>query len=76
MFNDDLKKKISVLVSLGDWSNECGQRRGPALLHKGGPCMRQEKEPPDVVMKIWSELRTRVKPIITVFKSDFKKEAP
>ena len=44
------------------------------MLHKVRPCTRQEKEPPDVVMKIWSELRKRAKPIVIMLKCDFKKE--
>ena len=73
--NDELKKKVAALVSLDDWSDESGQCRRPALLHKGGPCTRQEKEPPDVIMDIWSELRKRIKLIIAVLKTDFRKEA-
>ena len=72
---DDLKKKIASLVSLDYWSDECCQCGQRLLLHKRGLCMRQEKESSDVVMKIWSELWKRVKPIITVLKSDFKKKA-
>ena len=63
------------MVSLDDWSNECGQCKRPALLHEGGPCTRQEKEPPEVIIEIWSKLRKRIKPIVSVLKADFKKEA-
>ena len=73
--NDELKKRVAALVSLDDWSDECGQCGRPALLHKGGPCTRQEKEPPETINRIWSEFRKRIKPIVTVLKSDFKKEA-
>ena len=73
--NNDLKKRIASLVSLDDWNDECGQCGRPTLLHKGGPCMRQERESSHVVMKIWSEFGKRAKPIITIMKSDFKKEA-
>ena len=37
--------------------------------------MRQEREPPDVVNKIWSDLRRRAKPILSTLKADFRKEA-
>ena len=61
MSNDDLKKRIASLVSLDDWSDKCGQCGRPTLLHKGGPCTRKEREPPDTVIKIWSEFITRIK---------------
>ena len=40
LVNDKLKKKIAALVSLDSWSNECGNYKRHALLHKGGPCRR------------------------------------
>ena len=55
--NDNLKKKVAALVSLDDWSDECGNYKRPVLLHKGSLCIRKEKEPPDVIMDIWRELR-------------------
>ena len=73
--NNDLKKKIAALVSLDDWSDKCGQCGRPSMLHKGGPCTRQDKESDAVINKIWSELRKRVKPKIAILKSDFRKEA-
>ena len=72
--NDDLKRKLAALFDLDDWSDECGQCGRPSLLHKGGPCTRKEKEPPDVVNKIWTDFRIRTKPILTVLKSELKKE--
>ena len=72
--NNELKKKLAELVSVDDWSDECGNCKRPALLHKGGLCMRQEKEPPDVVMGIWSKLRKIIKPIITLLKTGLRKK--
>ena len=72
--NNILKKKIATLVSLDDWSDECGNCMRPVLLHKEGPCTRQEKEHPDVIMGIWSKLRKRIKLIVSVLKADFRKE--
>ena len=73
--NDNLKKLVGSLVSLEDWSDECGTCGRPSLLHKDGPCTRREREPPDVINKIWSELRRRIKPILATLKEDFRKEA-
>ena len=72
--NDDLKKRVASLISLDDWSDECGQCGRPTLLHKGGPCTRQEKESPETINKIWSEFRKRIKPIVTVLKSEYRKD--
>ena len=52
MSNDDLRKRIASLIVLEDWSDECGKCRRPSLLHRDGPCTRQESEPPDIVNKI------------------------
>ena len=71
--NDELKKRVASLISLGDWSDKCGQYGIPSLLHIGGPCTRKEWEPPDIVIRIWSEFRTCNKPILTVLKSEIRK---
>ena len=73
--NNELKKKVGALFSLDNWSDECGNCKRPSLLHKGGPCTRPEKEPPDVITRIWSELKKRIKPTVAVLKADFRKEA-
>ena len=72
--NDELRRKVASLISLDDWSDECGMCGRPTLLHKGGPCTRKEREPPDIIVKIWSEFRNRIKPIMTVLKSEIRKE--
>ena len=72
--NDDLKKRVSSLISIDDWSDECGQCGRPSLLHRGGPCTRSEREPPDVILKIWSDFRSRIKSVVTMVKADWKKE--
>ena len=58
-----------------DWSDSCVACGIPSLLHKDGPCTRQEREPPDVVMKVWTEFKRRVKPILATLKEEYKKEA-
>ena len=73
--NDNLKKLIGSLVSLEDCYDKCGACRHLTLLYKDGPYTRREREPPDVVKKIWSELRRRVKPILATLKEEYKKEA-
>ena len=75
LLNDDLRKRIASLIALEDWSDECGNCGRPSLLHRDGPCTRQEKEPPDVVNKIWSDLRRRAKPILATLKADYRKDA-
>ena len=45
------------------------------MLHKDCPCTKQEQEPPDVVMNIWTEFKGRVKPILATLKADYRKEA-
>ena len=73
--NDDLRKRVASLVSLEDWADECGICGRPSLLHRDGPCTRKEREPPDVVIRIWSEFKKRVKPILATLKTDFRREA-
>ena len=72
--NDELRKRIAPLALLEDCSDECGQCGHPTLLHKGGPCTRKENEPPDVMIKIWSDLRKRARPILLSLKEIFWKE--
>ena len=55
--NDNLKKKLASLSNLDDWPDKCGQCGRPSLLHKGGPCIRKETELPEVVNKIWTEIK-------------------
>ena len=73
--NDDLKKNVASLISLEDWADKCGACGCPALLHRDGPSTRREWEPPDVVNKIWSQFRRRVKRISSTIKADYRKEA-
>ena len=75
MSNDDLRKRIASLISLEDWADECGICGRPSLLHRDGPCTRKERESPDVVIKIWSDFKKRVKPFLATLKTDFQKEA-
>ena len=72
--NDELKKRVLDLVSIDDWSDECGQCGRPILLHKGGPCTRSEKESPEAILKIWKDFRSRIKTVITMAKADMSKE--
>ena len=75
MSNDNLRKRIASLISLEDGSDKCGKCGCLSLLHRDGPCTRQEREPPDIVNKIWSNLRRRAKPILATLKAEFKREA-
>ena len=72
--NDELKKRVASLISIDDWSDACGQCGRPSLLHRGGPCTRSEKEPPGVILKIWSDFRKKIKSVVTMVKADWKKE--
>ena len=74
MLNDDLRKRVTSLISQEDWADECGTCGHPSLLHRDCPCMRQEREPPDMVVRIWSEFKRRVKLILATLKADFDKE--
>ena len=73
MLNDELKKRVASLVSLEDWADKCNKCGRPALLHRDRECTTQEQEPPDIVNKIWSDYRMRVKPILKTLKDVFKK---
>ena len=73
--NDNLKKLIGSLTSLDNVYDECGACGHPTLLHKDGLCMRTERESPDTVNNIWSELRKRMKPILAKLKDIYSKEA-
>ena len=73
--NENLRKKVAALFSLEDWAHERGICSCPSLLHKDGPCTRKEKEYLEVVIMIWSEYKRRVKPFLSTFKSDYRKEA-
>ena len=74
LLNDDITKKLASLFCLEDLSDQCGQCRRLSFLHKDGTCTQKEKESPELVNKIWSDFRVRVKPILTVLKSESKKE--
>ena len=69
--NDNLRKRIASLPVLEDSSDKCGQCGHPSLLHKGGLCTRKEREPPDTVDKVWSNLRRQAKQILPTLKADF-----
>ena len=66
---------VTSLILLEDWADEYGACSRPPLLHRDDPCTKQEQEPPNVVNKIWSEFRWRVKLILAILKADFHKEA-
>ena len=57
MLKNDLRKSVASLISLEDWADSCGASGIPSLLHKDGPYTRQEREPLDVVMKVWTEFK-------------------
>ena len=72
--NDDLKKKLASLFNLDNWTDKCGQCGRPSLLHRDDPCTRKEKEQPETVKKIWIDFGRWTKLILTVLKSESKKE--
>ena len=74
MSNNNLKLSVASLVSLEDWADEYGACGHPALLHRGGPCTQAERESPDLVCKIWTEFKRRVKPILATLKAEYRKE--
>ena len=75
LLNDNLKKLIGSLTLLDNVYDECGACGHSTLLHKDRLCTRTENESPDIVNKIWSELRRRVKPILAKLKEVYSKEA-
>ena len=72
--NDNLRKRVTTLISLEDWADKCGICGCPILLHRDGPCKRQERKLPNMVMRIWSEFKRRVKPILATLKAEYRKE--
>ena len=75
LLNDELRKRIASLIALEDLSDKCGKYGHLSLLHRDGSCTRKEREPLDVVNKIWSDLRKKAKPILSTLKVDLRKEA-
>ena len=71
---DELKKKVASLVSIDDWSDACLQCSRPSILHRGGPCTRSEKEPPEKILEIWEEFRKRTKAVVTMVKAESQRE--
>ena len=74
MTNDNLKKLIGSLTSLDNIYDRCVAYGHPTLLHKDGPYTRTERESPETVNKIWSELKRRVKPILAKLRETYSKE--
>ena len=77
--NDDLKKHLSSLIALEDWTDECSKCGYPKLLHKDyvlhrdAACTR-EMEVPNILRENWKEFTKRVKPILKIMKDDFKRD--
>ena len=77
MSTEDLKKKLSEQVDLEDWKDECGKCGYPCLLHRElhrEAACTQKQELPDVLRENWKEYRERIKPILRIFKEEFKKD--
>ena len=72
--DDNLKKKVLGLISVEDWNDDCSQCGRPSLLHKPGPCTQSEKEDDAVILKIWKDLRSRMKNIILAMKAEINKD--
>ena len=58
--DSDLKKRLSKLIDLDDWTNECATCERPNLLHKGS-CMRESKDLPEELVRIWTEFKKRMR---------------
>ena len=71
--NNELRK-LASLFNHDDWSDKCGKYGRVSQLHKGGPCTRKERESPYKVIRIWSDIKTCTKPLLTVLKSESRKE--
>ena len=57
--NDNLNMHVLSLVDIDDWSDKCRACGRLSLLHEGEPCMRTEKESPDVILNIWNNFFAR-----------------
>ena len=71
---DDLKKRVASLISLDDWADSCLQCERPVVLHKSGACTRSDREPPEIIMKVWKEFKDRTKSIVLAMKAERRKE--
>ena len=69
----ELKKRVNDLIDVDDWTDECITCGKPDLLHKG-TCTRTEKEPPDELVKLWTDFRKRMKTIVRWDKSERRKD--
>jgi len=73
---DDLKKRLTELINIKDWTDKCSKCGYPKLIHKNlnrdATCIREAKAP-DVLNKHWEEYMKRIKPILKALKEEFKK---
>jgi len=77
MEDHELKKRLTELISLDDWTDRCSKCGYPKLIHK--PLHRDatctnEPESMQVLNKHWDEFTKRVKPILRMIKEEDKKE--
>ena len=73
----ELKKCLTELINLDDWTNRCNKCGYPKLIHKtlhrDATCTR-EPESLDVLSKHWDEFTKRINQILRIVKEDYRKE--
>ena len=67
-------KYVLSLINIDNWSDECRSCRRQSLLHKGRPSTKTEKEPPDVILKVWNNLCGNIKTKVKMAKAEMRKE--
>ena len=73
MSDTEYKKPENYLIDVDSWTNKYVFYGKPSLLNKG-VCTREEKEPPNELIKVWTEFRTQMKTISRWVKSDRRKQ--
>ena len=63
MTDAELKKRVSELIDLDNYTNKCAAGGKPDILHRG-MCTRTEKEQQDELNKTWNEFRKQVTVIV------------
>ena len=55
-----LRKRLSELIDLDDWTNKCATCGRPDFLYKGF-CTREGKDSPEDLVQIWTEYKKRIR---------------
>ena len=64
MLDDSLKKRVRELNDLYEWINECGSCAKLSFLHVWPCLISEENLPPDKIVELWSEFKSRMKSIL------------